>query len=562
LLRKNKLPKNTWKNMNSKIKQIALVSWLTLTQSICLAQVQNGSYIGKMECGPLLTSPIQGPWSLPIQLTFTDNSVSWLRSSLDYSEIGSSSIKSGHLNLNLTGAWYSGGKNRGSWITVAELDLQGEKLTGGAIIYSEDGTVRLRDCRVSALVNTKALVETPVSASSVVTNKTINNVLNESYRRVAPILDKEVIQKQNIQKQQSPVTVVASSTLKDLDKLVYSRQEKLQGSLFNSKVEFLSQIKNGKYLNLGTASYEDMDVFSRSLIEVMKNDYGVVNWPLQRIIRNGVVVNEFSSSCLLEISQIAKRTFSSSIDFRLSNLKRDAARSTTTSSVDENNAYSSSINSEIEFLKNKKDSFCSSNGVHSYPLAFIKLYEEFDKISSDLFSEILISTRATNKEKADQEISRLTSAEAARQERREIAIEKERIKEQQRDRLLAEKMAMKRSAPERHAGKIKTLGFESKFLEANIMMNYMGTWGSIGTTKNWIAQVLDNKKITGIEPIFASRNPGILLKFSDTPSVKIYFKVDDKNVIIHKFNIFGQESFVTTLAQHSEASLFMSMLTE
>ncbi len=122
------------------------------------AQILDGSYDGVMQCGSLLTNPTQGPWTQPIKLHVSGNSLLWERTELKrFSESGIGTLQRGQVSLDLFGSWVPGQSSTGQWRTTAILKLDEKNLSGPATMYAADGKQRVRDCTVRIPVEVKNL---------------------------------------------------------------------------------------------------------------------------------------------------------------------------------------------------------------------------------------------------------------------------------------------------------------------------------------------------------------------------------------------------------------------
>ncbi|WP_416401956.1 cell envelope integrity protein TolA [Alicycliphilus denitrificans] len=144
------------------------ISMMLLLASTAQAQPTGGTYTGTLECGPLITNPQQGPWSQPVQLTISGQSVAWERLDSRLSESGSGMLLNGRVSFNLEGRWNPGQRSTGQWRNVVMLEWKDSALSGPATIFSANGDQRLRDCsvRVAMAGGAKSVaVPPPVSAS-------------------------------------------------------------------------------------------------------------------------------------------------------------------------------------------------------------------------------------------------------------------------------------------------------------------------------------------------------------------------------------------------------------
>lgn len=142
---------------------VCTVPGALLWVSVAQAQILDGSYDGTLKCGSLLTDPTQGPWTQPLKLHISGNSLLWERTEPKrYSEIGIGTLQSGQVRLDLAGSWVPGQSNTGQWRTTAMLKLEGQTLSGPATMFAADGKQRVRDCTVRILIE----VGTPAVAPS------------------------------------------------------------------------------------------------------------------------------------------------------------------------------------------------------------------------------------------------------------------------------------------------------------------------------------------------------------------------------------------------------------
>ena len=137
------------------VASLALL-WVGVAQ----AQILDGSYDGTLQCGSLVTNPVQGPWTQALKLHVSGNSLLWERAEPKrFSESGIGTLQSGQVSLDLVGSWFPGQGSSGQWRTTAILKMDEKTLSGPATMYAADGKQRLRDCtvRIPIVVSTSAI---------------------------------------------------------------------------------------------------------------------------------------------------------------------------------------------------------------------------------------------------------------------------------------------------------------------------------------------------------------------------------------------------------------------
>lgn len=569
--------------MNLKINEIVLGALLVISPIIGSAQVNDGVYAGTMKCGSLLTNPIQGPWSQSIHVTVNADNVTWERSSPTFSESGKSSIQSGRVSLNANGAWNPGGKNTGSWKTVALLNLEGEKLAGLATIFSENGVQRLRDCTVSVSVTSQSSSVSQTHRSQTPSNNTTSS-LDES--RVEKTIKQMVVQATNKPQQSAVVSInqIATKAASKVQQVVPTMATNntdapsssstiggSKGKLFSTKAEFIQKTRDGQFKIFSHTNSEEKEAFAESIRAILRNDYGVTAWPTDRVMKNGMPVVVLARGCAGEFEYYLEKIFFQTVWDHDKNMPRDPTNLTDSIVYRlPKNAYEfagqerkisrESIDRALVQLQNLHNGLCAKDAVHPYQIALPKLFTEFDRATADIFSNKLTSIRASYQEKYERENARLIAIEVANKERAEIAAVNNRKNEEQKFRLIEDSQASKDSAPERQAQKIKTLGFPSSFLNSSININFPGLGNGLEPTRRWIAIVLDNKKTTSLEYISDSGNPGVYIRYSDGPPVKMLFKVEGKVAHIYLINVMGQDIISRTVEDKNTASLFLYSL--
>ncbi|WP_394789623.1 dienelactone hydrolase family protein [Rhodoferax sp.] len=161
--------------MNTQLK--ILCAGLALVSATASAQIRDGGYDGRIQCGASLTNTSQGPWTQPLRLQVSGNSLLWERTEPQrFTEVGMGTFQNGQVSLDLVGSWSPGERNTGQWRTVVALKLDGKALAGSATIYAADGKQRVRDCSVLIPVE----VNMPVVASSARTAEPIRTVSTPS----------------------------------------------------------------------------------------------------------------------------------------------------------------------------------------------------------------------------------------------------------------------------------------------------------------------------------------------------------------------------------------------
>lgn len=105
--------------------------------------------------------------------------------------------------------------------------------------------------------------------------------------------------------------------------------------------------------------------------------------------------------------------------------------------------------------------------------------------------------------------------------------------------------------------KIKALGLPTNFLNSTLYINYLGQWQPLMPCSQFVAQLLDNKKVSSVESLSRSGFPGIAIKVPGRPAVGFLFRVEGKDAYLHAFDMSGKTSILSSPSDQSSAAIAM-----
>lgn len=107
--------------------------------------------------------------------------------------------------------------------------------------------------------------------------------------------------------------------------------------------------------------------------------------------------------------------------------------------------------------------------------------------------------------------------------------------------------------------KIKALGLPANFLNSTLYINYLGQWTPLMPCTQFLSQLFDNKKISGVESLSRNGNPGIAIKVPGRPAVGFLFRMEGKDGYLHAFDFSGKTSVLSTPADHSQSAVALQV---
>ena len=512
------------------------------------AQIKDGKYDGTLQCSALLTNPNRGPWTQPVQLRVTGNSMSWLREDGQFIESGTGTLQSGRVSLTLDGAWNIGSKSTGNWRTVAMLNLEGAKLWGPATIFSGDGGLRLRDCTVEVTVSVGSVGISPPAALLPLLKD--GSEKGQSARQA-------VSQVANAVKQNAGAAIGSMANQAGQSTAVLPAT----GKLFSTKAELIQRSRSGQFLTLSKSTGDEMTTFADSIRTVLNNDYGVTGWPMERAMQDGVSVMRLDTICQSEFNSYVEQLFRGIVQAHMSTLPANPFEFSGRDAGRDIGGQRKTVDASVTQLQNLKNGWCSKNSTHPYQFALPKLFAEF---------EVAIAA-ATNDRRAqllaEQQKKKLTEESIARAQTNAAIVESQKRAEavqQQKDQeaLLARQQAdHEKGASARNAQKIKAIGLPSDFLASTLYTNYMGQWSPLMSCAQWVGLLLENKKIASVEAISVGGRPGISVKRTGQPAVGIVFRMEGKEAYVFALVIDGRVELARSPADHSQLALQLKVLT-
>lgn len=359
--------------MNTSLKYMFLASCIMVPIS-AQAQIGDGDFQGTMQCGPLLTNPASSAWTQPIRITSSGNTLTWLRADSRFSEIGKGQLQASRVSLTLDGTWNPGEKNIGNWRTVAMLNLEGNKLSGLATIYSDKDNRRLRECTVSVDVNAS-----PVEGAKVTTTIMPLPSLKVAGKALSQATDRLAGQAANAVNQTTAVVIGAVGTVTEGGQsgtATLAVASSNEGNLFKSKAELLQKTRSGQFLNLHRFADDEKMAFSTSVLSLLINEYKIVNWPIEKTMVNGIPVSRISGACKGEFEAYVKNLF-----FQTANAHSNTLSDLPPAFTNSNQNIQSelrSINQTSAQLSSLKTGWCSKAGIHPYQNILPAILTEFD----------------------------------------------------------------------------------------------------------------------------------------------------------------------------------------
>ena len=526
--------------------------------SIGLAQIRDGNYEGSMQCGPLLTNPVNGAWTQPIKITASSNSLTWLRSDERFSEKGSGVLQSGRVSLNMDGAWNPGEKNTGHWRTIAMLNLDGNKLSGPATLYSDKDNQRLRDCTVSVDVNAS-----PSSFPKVASTPSTVSSLKEAGKLASQAPEKMTGQAFNANKLTTATAVGAVGTVTGFAQPGVGTPAPANsnaGKLFNSKADLLQKVRSGQYLNLYRFTSDEQVEFASSVLTVLGSEYGVKNWPTERAMVNGAPISRMDSVCKGEFEANVRNLFGETARAHANTLDDRPPTFINPNRTIQNERRS--VDQAVAQLPSQQGGWCSGKtGLHPYLTAMPKLLAEFDGATALAVDDKRNQLRAAYQQKQAQEAAIAQANQQAKQvqaaQRAETewqAKEKEQSARQQRE-------GFEKGAAARNAQKIKAIGLPSDFLASTLYTNFMGQWSPLMPCAQWVGLLLENKKIASVEASSVRGHPGVSVKLVGQPAIGYIFRMEGKEAYAYAVAVNGRAELIQSPADHSQVSLQLQVLT-
>ncbi len=107
--------------------------------------------------------------------------------------------------------------------------------------------------------------------------------------------------------------------------------------------------------------------------------------------------------------------------------------------------------------------------------------------------------------------------------------------------------------------KIKSVGLPANLLNSTLYINYLGQWQPLMPCSQFLSQLLESKKISGVESLSRNGNPGIAIKVPGRPAVGFLFRVEGKEAYLHAFDFSGKTSVLSTPADHSQAAVALQV---
>ena len=570
--------------MNLKLNEILIGALLVISPIIGTAQVKDGVYSGTLQCGPLLTNPIQGPWTQTINLTVNANNLSWERSSPTFSESGNSSIQAGRVSLNANGAWNASARNTGGWKTVAMLNLEGEKLVGLATIFSDNGVQRLRDCTVSVIVKSQSTyqvaqpsqIDPKINVDKLAESridKTFKQITEQATNKLQHTTDAALnrASTQAVSKVQEILPTLAITTSEIPTQSSVNSSSK--GKLFSSKTEFFQKIRAGQFQEFSHSNSAEKEAFADSVRAILRNDFGVLSWPTDKIMKNGTPNEIIARGCQGEFEYYVEKLFFQTVWTHAKNLPQDPKNISDANvfrmpknsyefSGQERKISRETIDASIVQLQSLKNGWCAKDGVHPYQSALLRLFTEFDRLNADIFSNKLTSIRASYQEKFDRESARVKAEEIVFKENAERHAAIYRKNEEQKARVEQERQTLEKGAADRNAQKIKALGFSSTFANAALNVNYMGRWSMMMPVNQWLGLLIENKKIESVKPLSTRGLTGVSIKKQGQPAVGFLFRIEGKDAYAHAMVLNDEFEVMRTPSETSQLALLIKTLTD
>lgn len=529
--------------MNTRSKCVLAVL-CTISAISAQAQIKDGSYDGTMQCGPLLTNPASNAWTQPIRITSSGNTLAWLRSDARFNETGSGVLRAGRISLTLDGAWNPGEKNTGHWRTVAMLNLEGNKLSGPATLYSDKDNQRLRDCTVSVEVNASPAPSQVASVAAPMPS------LKEAGKAVSQATEKMTGQAFNAIKQTTAAAVGAVGTVSGIAQSGVGTSAPANsnaGKLFNSKAELLQKTRSGQYLNLYRFTGDEMTAFAGSVGAVLRQEYGVPALPSEPGCRG-----EFEANVRNLFGETA-RAYANTLDDRpptFANPNRTIQNERR------------SVDQAVAQLPSQQGGWCSGKtGLHPYLTTLPKLLAEFDGAMALAVDDKRNQLRTAYQQKQAQEAATVQANEQAKQAQ---AVQRAEAERQAKEKELSAKQqreVYEKGAATRNAQKIKAIGLPSDFVASTLYTNYMGQWSPLMPCAQWVGLLLENKKIASVEAISVKGYPGISVKRAGQPAVGFVFRMEGKEAYVFAVVADGRAERIQSPAEHSQMTLLLQTLT-
>ncbi len=527
-------------------------SWAVLAVSCVMgsisvqAQIRDGNYEGTMQCGPLLTNSVNGAWTQPIRITARGNTLAWLRSDARFNETGSGVLQAGRVSLTLDGGWNVGQKNTGHWRTVATLNLDGNKLTGPATLYSDKDNQRLRDCTVSVDVSASpaAVAQVAPPASPVPPLKDAGKVVSQTTEKIAG-------QAANAIKQSTAAAATgAVGTVTGLGPsgaAIPAPAGTSTGKLFNSKAELLQKSRASQFLSLYRFTGDEMAAFASSVGAVLNQEYGVPVLPAEPGCKG-----EFEANVRSLFGETA-RAYANTLDERPPTFANPNRTIQTERRL---------VDQAIAQLPSQQGGWCSGkSGLHPYLTALPKLLAEFDGATALAVDEKRNQLRAAYKQKQAQEAETARVTEQAKQVHTAQRAETERQAKENEQSAKQRREIHEKGAATRNAQKIKAIGLPSDFLASTLYTNYMGQWSPLMPCAQWVGLLLENKKIASVEAVSVRGYPGISVKRTGQPAVSFVFRMEGKEAYVFAVVADGRIERIQSPADHSQLTLLLQTLT-
>jgi hypothetical protein len=435
------------------------------------------------------------------------------------------------------------------------LNLEGNKLSGPATLFSDKDNQRLRDCTVSVDVNAS-----PSSFPQVASTPPLVSSLKEAGKVVLQAQEKMTGQAVNGIKTTTAAAVGAVGAVTGIAQSGVETPPPANsnaGKLFNSKAELLQKTRSGQYLNLYRFTSDETVEFASSVLTVLASEYGVKNWPTERAMVNGAAISRIDSACKGEFEANVRNLFGETARAYANTLDdRPPAfgtpRRTTQSEREQFEAQ----------LRSQQGGWCSGKtGLHPYLTAIPKLLAEFDGATAFAVDEKRNQLRTAYQQMQAQEAATAQANEQAKQAQMAKRAESDRQAKEKELSARQQREAYEKGAAVRNAQKIKAIGLPSDFLASTLYVNYMGQWSAFMPCAQWVALLLENKKIASVEAISMKGYPGVSIKRIGQPAMGLLFRMEGKEAYAYAIVANGRAEPIQSPADHSQIALLLKVLT-
>jgi hypothetical protein len=337
-----------------------------------------------------------------------------------------------------------------------------------------------------------------------------------------------------------------------------------QGSMFSSKSEMLDMTREGKFLEMRKFSRDETDAFVESVTAVLNNEYDIPAFPAEKATRDGVQVMRTSTVCKGEVASNITSLFRGTATAYMATVS-NKLRASGNPGQDIQTAKRT-VDESLARLSSQRNGWCSTNGVpHPYLSALPKLLAEFDAVTAEVVETKRSKLQAQyEQDQLDQAQKEIVVQRREEQERmiaqRDAEAERDRVRAEQTAR--EEKAARDKTAFARNAQKIKSVGLAPKLLDSTVFVNYVGTWQEFMPFAQWVALLLDNKKIAAVQPISWRGNPGISIKITGRPAAAFFFRMEGREAYPFAFGTVNEVNLIRTATEQSQMPLLMKALTD